>query len=161
MANLITPRCSSSSLGRGSVHLVLGALDGGLSSVSEVLHSVASVQSGSDLLVGLHESLKLDVQVFVLALEHVAVSVQSTDFSLDVLVSLKQVVVAESDVVLLLSGHEELVLELSESLFSLVLLGSKLSVAGIFVLSLSLQIRLVGELTIKVSLERLSLDHES
>ena len=51
--------------------------------------------------------------------------------------------------------------ELSESLFSLVLLGSKLSVAGIFVLSLSLQIRLVGELTVKVSLERLSLDHES
>ena len=88
-------------------------------------------------------------------------SIQSTDFSLDVLVSLEQVVVAESNVVLLLSGHEELVLELSESLFSFVLLGSKLSVTGIFVLSLSLQVRLVGELAIKISLKRLSLDHES
>ena len=51
-----------------------------------------------------------------------------------------EVVVAESDIILLLSGNQKLVLKLSHSLLSLVLLGAKFSVSSIFVFSLSLQV---------------------
>ena len=76
-------------------------------------------------------------------------------------VALHEVIVAESEIFLFFSGNHELLLEVSESLLSFEEVGLELSVSNVLVLSLSLQIRLVAELTVKVSLESLGLDHES
>ena len=101
------------SLWRRSVELVLGSLDLGVSLLSDVDNAFSSVQGGSDLLVGLHESFQLNIQVSVLTLEHVAVGIQGVELGLEVTVSFEDVVVAESKVVLLLSGDHKLVLDLS------------------------------------------------
>lgn len=91
------------SLRGGSVQLVLGFLDLGVSLLSDVHHSFSSVQGCSDLLVCLYESFKLNVQVSVLALQYVAMRIQSVELGLEVAVSFEDVVVAEPQVVLLLS----------------------------------------------------------
>ncbi len=48
------------------VHLMLGSL-------SQVFNAISSVKSRADLLVSLNKPFKLNVQVFVLVLENVAV----------------------------------------------------------------------------------------
>ena len=113
------------------------------------------------MLIGLYKSFKLNVQVSVLALKNIAMRIQSVEFRLKVTVSFQNVVVAESEVVLLLSGDHELILNLSMSLFSFVELTLEVSVFGILIFSLTLKIGLVSELAIEVSLKSLRLDHKS
>jgi len=113
------------------------------------------------LFVSHNETLEFDVQVFVLSLKDMAVIVKSVNFALDVVVSLKKVVVAETKIVLFLACHEKLVLSLAESLLTLVKLGLKFSVTNVFAFSLTLQIALIGELAVKVSLERLIFNKKS
>ena len=132
-----------------------------MSLLSDVLNAVSSVQCGSDLLVCLHESFQLDVEVSVLTLEHVAVGIQGVELGLQVTVSFEDVVVAEAEVVLLLSGNHKLVLDLSGSLLSFVELTLEVSVLGILIFGLALQVGLVGELAVEVSLESLGLNHKS
>ena len=57
----------------GLVHLVLGPL-------AKIIYAVSSVQSVSNLLIGLHEALQLNVQVFVLVLQNTAVILKSINF---------------------------------------------------------------------------------
>lgn len=80
---------------------------------------------------------------------------------LKVTISLHHIVVGESKVVLLLSGNDELIVGVSESIFSLENLGGKISVSGILTFSLSLEVSLLGELAVEVSLKRLGLNHKS
>jgi hypothetical protein len=147
---------------RGSaVHFILRFLDFSFSSFPKVDHSFSSVQGGTDLFVRHYETLEFNVEVFVLSLEHMAVVVESIDFTLDIIVSLQEVVVAESQVVLFLAGDEKLVFDVTHSLLSLVQLGLKFSVSNILAFSLSLEVGLVGELAVKVSLERLVFNQKS
>ena len=132
-----------------------------MSLLSDVLNAVSSVQCGSDLLVCLHESFQLDVEVSVLTLEHVAVGIQGVELGLQVTVSFEDIVVAEAEVVLLLSRNHKLVLDLSGSLLSFVELTLEVSVLGILIFGLALQVGLVGELAVEVSLESLRLNHKS
>jgi len=81
--------------------------------------------------------------------------------SLKVTVSLHHVIVGESQVVLLLSGNDKLIISVSESIFSLENLGSQISVSGILTFSCSLEVSLLGELAVEVSLKRLGLNHKS
>ena len=85
----------------------------------------------------------------------------SVYLSLEVTVSLHQVIVGESEVILLLSGDNQLVIGVSQSVLSLEHLGGEVSVSGILALSLSLKVSLLGELAVEVSLERLGLNHKS
>lgn len=62
---------------------------------------------------------------------------------------------------MLLSGNNELIFSVSESIFSLENLGGKISVSGILTFSLSLEVSLLGELAVEVSLKRLGLNHKS
>jgi hypothetical protein len=80
---------------------------------------------------------------------------------LKVTISLHHIVVGESKVVLFLSGNDELIVGVSESIFSLENLGGKISVSGILTFSLSLEVSLLGELAVEVSLKRLGLNHKS
>ena len=80
---------------------------------------------------------------------------------LKVRISLHHIVVRESQVVLLLSRDDKLIISVSESIFSLENLGGKISVSGILTFSLSLEVSLLGELAVEVSLKRLGLNHKS
>ena len=86
---------------------------------------------------------------------------EGVDLGLDVLVALEEVVVAESDVVRLLPGHAQLVVDISEARLTLVDLGLQLAVPGVLILGLALQVRLLGQLAVQVSLERLGFYHEA
>lgn len=68
---------------------------------SDCFHTVAAVQSGSDLFICFNESLELDVQLAVLAGQHVAVLLECVDLSLNVLVAFLQGAIGESEIVLL------------------------------------------------------------
>ena len=129
---------SSSSLWGRSGEVVLRFLDFGISFLSQVLDSISSVKSSSDLFISVHKSFELNVEVLVLALEHVAVGVESTDLGLHVVVSLEEAVVAEAEVVLFLSGDVELVFNLSLVVFSCDELVVKITVFGVLTISLSL-----------------------
>jgi len=133
----------------------------GLSFGSKVLNSVSPIQSGSNLLISLNKSLEFDIEVFILASEDVAVGLNSVYLGLEVTVSLHHVVIRESKVFLLLSGNDELILGVSESVLSLKYLGGEISVSGVLTFSLSLEVSLLGELAVEVSLERLGLNHKS
>lgn len=85
----------------------------------------------------------------------------SINLSLKVTVSLHHVIVGESQVVLLLSRNDKLIFSVSESIFSLENLGGQISVSGILTFSLSLEVSLLGELAIEVSLKRLRFNHKS
>ena len=87
-------------------------------------------------------------------------AVECLDLLLQVLVSFHDVVVAESDVVLLLPGYHNLVLNLSLTLVSLIHLLLELSVFAVLDLGLALKIGLVGELAIEVALKSLALYHQ-
>ena len=128
---------------------------------SEVLNSVSSIQGGSNLLICLNKSFKLNIEVFILAAEDIAVGLHSIYLSLEVTVSLHHIVVGESEVILLLSGNNELVIGVSQSVLSLENLGGEVSISGILALSLSLKVSLLGELAVEVSLEGLRLNHKS
>jgi hypothetical protein len=69
-----------------------------------VVDAVAAVESLSDLFIGLDEAFKLNVQFSVLAGEHVAVVLESFDFSSAVVVAAVKRLVGEAQVVLLSSG---------------------------------------------------------
>ena len=59
------------------------------------------------------ESLKLDIEVLILALKHGTVLINSIAFVLDIIVSLQEILVIESKVFLLLSSNNQLVLDIS------------------------------------------------
>ena len=108
----------SSSYRGGSGSDIVGRLAGlDLGLLSQGHDSVSSVERGSDLLVGLNESLELDIQVLVLVLQNGAVLVDGVALILQVVVAVEQVLVIESQVFLLFSRDHELVL--SGSQFSL------------------------------------------
>ena len=88
---------SSDWWGSGS-NLIGGSTSLEFSLLSQAHDSVSSVEGSSDLLVGLDESLKLNVQVFVLALEDRAVLVDGIALGLHVIVAIEQVLVVESQV---------------------------------------------------------------
>ena len=85
----------------------------------------------------------------------------SFDLGLNILVSLEEVIVAESEVFLLLAAHDESVVNVSEAGLSLKHLRIKLLVSDILILSLPLEVLLLTELAIEVSLKALYLYHES
>jgi len=89
------------------------------------------------------------------------VGLHSINLSLKVTVSLHHIIVGESQVVLLLSRNDKLIFSVSESIFSLENLGGQISVSGILTFSLSLEVSLLGELAIEVSLKRLRFNHKS
>lgn len=73
--------------GRGSLEVDLGCTDFVFGLVAEVLNAVTTVQGLSDLLVGLHESLELDVELSVLAGQYIAVVLEGLDFGTGVVVA--------------------------------------------------------------------------
>lgn len=70
---------------------------------SKAHHSISSVQGSSDLLISLDEALELDVKVLVLTLENGAMLVDCITLSLHVVVSLQEILVVESEVILFFS----------------------------------------------------------
>lgn len=131
-----------------------------LSLLSQGHDSVSSVERGSDLLVGLNESLELDIQVLVLVLQNGAVLIDSVALVLQVVVAVEQVLVIESEVFLFLSGDHELILSGAQLGFPVEHLSIELSVSQVLLLGLALQVGLVSQLAIKISLESLCLSHQ-
>lgn len=80
---------------------------------------------------------------------------------LDVIISFQEILIVEPEVLLLFSGHHQLVLGVPEFGLSLEDLRVQLSVSSILILSLSLQVRFMGKLAVEVSLKGLGLSHES
>ena len=132
-----------------------------LSYCSHFIYTVSSVQSSADLLIGMHESLELDVEVLILMLEDTAMLVQSIDLTFNIVVSIEDVLIVESDIILILSGNHKLIFNSSQSVLPLEDLSGKISVTSILSLGLSSEIRLVGELAIQISLESMDLGVES
>lgn len=121
---------------------------------SQILHSVSSVEGASDLLVCLHELLKLNVQFSVLLLQHVDVLLEGSNLSLNVRVSIEQTGIAESHFIQILSGVEDLVVSASVLGLQLIDLGRKLSVLLEFEVSLSQKSSSLFTLPIALSLKR-------
>lgn len=113
------------------------------------------------MLVSLDEALQFNVKISVLALKHVAVGLERVDFRLDVLVAVKEVVVAEAEVVSLFASNHELVLNIPVAGLTLEQLALQLSISTIFIFGLALQVSLLGKLSVEVSLEGLGLDHKA
>ena len=124
-----------------------------LGNVSHFSDTVTSIQGGSNLLVRHNETLKLNIQILVLALKHVAVRVESADLGLDVVVSLEQIIVVEAHVILFFAGDVQLVLDGTQSVLTLEGLCVEVSVAAILVFGVSRQVRLVSKLTVEVALQ--------
>lgn len=98
--------------------------------MTECLDTIAAVQGLADLFVGLHETLELDVQLPVLASQHVAVVLQGFNLGAAVVVAAVKGLVCESQVVLLTaSGVQGLVGDAALRL-QVVEVGSQLTVTG-------------------------------
>lgn len=69
-----------------------------------------------------------------------AVIVKSIDFTLDVVISFQEVIVAETQVILFLACNQKLVFSLAESLLTLILLSLKFSVTDVLAFCLTLKI---------------------
>lgn len=132
-----------------------------LSLVLDRVNVVPSIQSRTDLFIGLNEPLELDVQISILALESATVRVESINLRFDVVVALDQVAIVEAKVVLLLAGSSKLIIGSSEHILPLKDLSVQIAVTCIFGLGLSGKVLLVGELAIKVSLKRMDLSVQS
>ena len=100
----------------GLIHLVLGSL-------TKILHAVSSVQSVSNLLVRLHKTLQLDVQVFVLVLQNSAVVLESVNFRSQVVIAALHRLVRETKIVLIATGHCKGFLSSSDLSFKIVKIG--------------------------------------
>lgn len=64
---IVLDSCNSSSNWRRSLYLMSTSYNLDLSLGSKVLHSISSIESGSNLLILVHKSLKLDVEVSILS----------------------------------------------------------------------------------------------
>lgn len=156
------PSSESSSHWRGPGSNLIGrSASLGIGLLSQAHDSVSSIQGRSDLLVSLHEPLQLDVEILVLALENGTVLVDGVALGLHIVVSLQEILVVESKVFLLLLGDRQLIFGVTEFSLSFKYLRVKISISRVFGLCLSLQVRFVSQLAVKVSLEGLSLSHES
>ena len=156
------PSSESSSHWRGTgSNLIRGSAGLSISLLSQAHDSISSIQCGSDLLIGLHEALKLDVEILVLALENGAMLVDGVTLGLHIVISLQEILVVEPEVVLLLPSDRQLIFGVTELGLSFEYLSVEISVSRILGLCLSLQVRFVRQLSVKVSLEGLSLSHES
>jgi len=139
---------------RGASDVVgVGTSSINLGNMSHFGDTVASIECGSNLLIGHDETLELNIQILVLALKHMAVRVERVDFRLDIVVSLEQIIVVEAHIILLFAADIKLVLGATESLLALESLSIEISVAGVFIFSISRQVALVRELTIEVTLQ--------
>ena len=103
----------SSSAWRRTLQVGVGNAQVSLCLVAEVLNSITSVKGGSDLLICLHESLQLLVDLNVLASEHIAVVLESIDLCSHVSILVAHGGVSETEVVLLASGHTKVVVSSS------------------------------------------------
>lgn len=72
--------------------------------VAQVLNAVAAIQRLSDLLVGLDEALQFNVELSVLARQHVAVMLEGFNFASAVVVAAVKGLVGEAQVILFSSG---------------------------------------------------------
>lgn len=95
--------------GTGALQVFVRVVDFVFCLVSQLLHAVPPVERAPDLLVGLHEALQLDRQVFILAEQDVAVVLQRIDFGLDVHVLCGQRLVREPQVRLLATALVQVV----------------------------------------------------
>lgn len=128
---------------------------------SHVHHCISSSKGISDLLVSSNESFKFNIQILVLILKDIAMRSEGIDFSFHTGTIVRQILVAENEVVLLFSGNCELVLSYSQLGLSFQKLGGHVSVSGIGILSSSNEISFLGELSIKSSLQRMNFLIES
>lgn len=80
-----------------------------LSSMSHFSNSISSIQSGSNLLICHDKTFKLNIQILILALEYIAMRTKSSDFGLNIIISLEEIVVIESHIILLLAGNVKVV----------------------------------------------------
>ena len=115
---------------------------------SNLVDTVSSVQSSTNLLVSMYKSLKFNVEVFILMLQNTAVTIQSIDLSLNIVVSIKDILIVEAHIVLFFPSNIKLIVNGTQSIFSLEYLSSEVSVTSIFSLGLSSKIRLVSKLTV-------------
>lgn len=132
-----------------------------LGHVLELVDMVPSIQSGPDLLVSLDEALEFDVEISVLTLQSAAVSIQSIDLSLHIIVTFNKVAVIEPQVVLLLPGSCQLVISRSQHVLSLEYLSIQVTVSAILRFCLSGEVLLVCELAIQISLKCMNLSVQS
>jgi len=107
------------------------------------------------------KSLKLDIEIFVLILQDVAVRIKCIELTFDIIVSIEDVLVVESHSLLILSANSELIIDGSQSVFSLEDLSSEVSVTSILSFGLSSEIRLMSKLAIQISLESMDLSSKS
>ena len=107
------------------------------------------------------KSLKLDIEIFVLILQDVAVRIKCIKLTFDIIVSIEDVLVVESHSLLILSANSELIIDGSQSVFSLEDLSSEVSVTSILSFGLSSEIRLMSKLAIQISLESMDLSSKS
>lgn len=84
----------------GSIHL---------RNMSHFCNSISSIQSSSNLFVCHDKTFKLNIQILILALEYIAMRTKSSDFRLNIIISLEEIVVIESHIILLLAGNIEVV----------------------------------------------------
>ena len=86
---------------------------------------------------------------------------ESIDLLLGILVSLHNVTVTKSEVVLLLTGHHQLVVSVPQSSLSFEDLLLEFSVSSVLALRLSLEVSFLSQLAVKISLKGLRFDHQA
>jgi hypothetical protein len=128
---------------------------------SDLVHTVSSVKGGTNLLISVDKSLKLDIEIFVLGLQDVAVTIESIELTFNIIVSIKEVMIVESHGLLILSAYSKLIIDGSQSVFSLKDLSSEVSMTSILTLGSSCKVRLMNKLAIQISLESMDLSSKS
>lgn len=144
-----------------SIQFILWSYDFVLCFRSDIHNSVSSVQGGSYLLICLNESFKFDIQIFVLTLENITMGSNCINFWFHIRISIHEVFIAEYKVILLFSRNNELIVSCSQFGLSIEQLSLHISVSSIFILSLSLEITFLCELSIKISLHSLNFSCKS
>ena len=109
----------------------------------------------------MNESLKFNIEVLILVLQDMAMGTEGIDFTLNIIVSIKEVSVVESQVVLFFSSDIKLIINGTHSVLSFKHLSSEVSVACILCLSLSSEVRFMSKLSIKISLKSMALSIKS
>jgi len=98
--------------------------------LAQFVNSVSSVESATNLLVGVHEALELSVEVSVLTVQNATVVTEGLNLTMGIIVASSEGLVGETEFLLLTSGNGEVVVGIAVLAFQVVKVCGEISVAA-------------------------------
>jgi hypothetical protein len=119
--------------------------------LAQFVNSVSSVESATNLLIGVHEALELSVEVSVLTVQNATVVTEGLNLTMGVIVTSSEGLVGETEFFLLTSGYSEVVVGIAMLALQVVEVGGEISVAAQLNFGPSGKVGLLGELSIELT----------